>query len=136
MAEKKKRRQSKVFSDLCPRPSNPLENEELIKHYTNKDYKAPLPSKYETLFEGPRRGCSEEGELIIGKSVQKRYIEDYQYWKQSDKDRNKRRKMMIHKLFKGRKRVKNKPLTLKDEEKLARLIENVPVQAVAGELKT
>ena len=43
---------------------------------------------------------------------------------------------MIHKLFKGRKRVKNKPLTLKDEEKLARLIENVPVQAVAGELKT
>ena len=57
-----------MFTDLQPRPLSPEEDEELINHYRNKDYKAPLPRKFGTLFEGARRGCSENGELHLGKS--------------------------------------------------------------------
>ena len=54
--------------------------------------------------------------------MDKRYIEDYEFWKQNDKDKNRRRKVMVQKLFKGRKNPKPKPLTAKLEKKLKKMI--------------
>lgn len=139
MTEKKRRRQSKIFLELKQfEPENLLEDEELVNHYRNKNYVAPVPKKLETLHEGARRGCSDEGELRLGKCLDKRYIEDYPFWKQSDKERIKRRKSMIVKQLKGRKRKKPKPLDAKDELALQSLIDSAPdVEEVAydsGEL--
>ena len=133
MTEKKRRRQSKIFLELKQfEPENLLEDEELVNHYRNKNYVAPVPKKWETLHEGARRGCSDEGELRLGKCLDKRYIEDYPFWKQSDKERIKRRKSMIVKQLKGRKRKKPKPLDAKDELALQSLIDSVPdVEEVA-----
>ena len=118
---------SKVFKDLkIVEFENPEEDEELVKYYQNKNFVAPLPRKLETLFEGSRRGFSKEGELNLGKGLDKRYIEDYEFWKQNDKDKNRRRKVMVQKLFKGRKNPKPKPLTAKLEKKLKKMIDNVP----------
>jgi len=49
-------------------------------------------------------------------------IEDYKFWKQDDKERNKRRKIMIQKLWKGRKKPKIIPLDCAGEQKLVDII--------------
>jgi len=127
MAEKKRRRQSKIFMELKQvELENLLEDEELVNHYRNKNYVAPVPRKWETLHEGARRGCSDEGELRLGKCLDRRYIEDYPFWKQSDKERIKRRKSMIQKQLKGKKRKKPKSLDAKDELTLQSLIKSAP----------
>lgn len=121
---RKGRRESQVFKELRIF-ENPEDDEELVALYRNKNFVPPAPRQFETLFEGPRRGLSEEGELLLGRNQGKRYIEAYQYWKQNDKEKNRRRKLMIQKQFKGRKRIKPKPLTLVDEERLQKLVDTV-----------
>lgn len=125
---KRKKRSSTVFNDLKKQVEieKPEEDEELVNYYKNKNFVAPVQRKFETIFEGSRRGFSEEGELNLGKGLDKRYIEEYQFWKQNDKDKNRKRKLKVQKQFKGRKNPKPKPLSAKDEKKLKKLIENVP----------
>ena len=52
-----------------------------------------------------RRGgalVAEDGGLVIGKGKGRRTIEGYKYWKQDDEERNKRRKSMLAKQWRGR----------------------------------
>lgn len=123
---KKQRRQSMTFPDLA-KINNVMSEVELHEYYMNKNYVEPQKIQLETIFEsGGRRGVSENGELIPGKNKAKRYIENYSFWKQNDKDKNRRRKSMIQKQFKGRKRIKAKPSSVEQEQNLIELIQNVP----------
>ena len=45
---------------------------------------------------------AEDGGLVIGKGKGRRTIEGYKYWKQDDEERNKRRKLMLAKQWRGR----------------------------------
>ena len=101
----KRRRESQLFRDL--QTIERLEDDPaLVSLYQNKNYQPPPKRTFETLFEDAKRGFSEDGQLALGKALDKRYIEDYSFWKQDDKVKNKRRKGMIQKQFKGRKRLK------------------------------
>ena len=54
---------------------------------------------------GARRGgalVAEDGGLVVGKGKGRRTIEGYKYWKQYDEERNKRRKSMLAKQWRGR----------------------------------
>lgn len=124
-----RRRQSKIFAELSqpPNPEDLENNEELVKLYLNKNYVAPIPKKLETLYEGARRGVSVAGELTIGKNLSKRYIEDYQFWKKKDQTKNRTRKLMIQKQFKGRKKVKPRQCwSAEDDERLKQLLDEAP----------
>ena len=130
--DKKKRRQSTTFPDLAA-IKNTRSESELHDYYMNKNYVAPEKIQLETIFEagtGNRRGASENGELVRGKNLAKRYIEDYSFWKQNDKDRNKRRKSMIQKQYKGRKKPKLVPSSIEQEERLIELIQNCPEEEI------
>jgi hypothetical protein len=61
---------------------------------------------------------------MLGKNLGKRFLEPYKYWKQDDRERVRRRKVMIQKQFKGRRRPKSVPLSESLEEQLVRLIED------------
>jgi len=135
-SDKKKRRQSTTFPDLAKK-SNVKSETELHDYYLNKNYVPPEKILLETLFEetdattqsgsSSRRGVTtESGQLVAGKHLAKRYIEDYKFWKQDDKIRNKRRKAKILKQFKGRKKVKIQQSSIEDEQKLIELIQNCP----------
>ena len=127
-SDKKKRRQSMQFADLAKK-NNVMSENELHDYYMNKNYLAPEKIQLETIFEaGGKRGTSSDtGELVAGRHKAKRYIEDYSFWKQNDKERNKRRKSMIQKQFKGRKRIKIHPSKADREQGLIELIQNAPV---------
>jgi len=136
-SDKKKRRQSTTFPDLAKK-SNVKSETELHDYYMNKNYVPPEKKLLETVFEGKdsivqitsssrRGGGIESGEFVAGKHLAKRYIEDYKFWKQDDKIRNKRRKAKIQKQFKGRKKVKIGQSSIEDEQKLIELIQNCPV---------
>ena len=56
-----------------------------------------------------------QGGFAIGVKKEKRVIEPYKYWRVDNKEKNKKRKMMAGKLWKGRKRPKLDSLT-PDEE--------------------
>ena len=63
-----------------------------------------------------RRGVVDsQGGFAIGAKKEKRVIEPYKYWRVDNKEKNKKRKMMAGKLWKGRKRPKLDSLT-PDEE--------------------
>lgn len=125
-SDRKKRRQSMTFPDLAS-INNVRSESEIHDYYMNKNFLAPEKIQLETIFEaGGRRGASENGELISGKNKAKRYIEDYSFWKQNDKEKNRRRKLKIQKQFKGRKRVKTVPSTIEEETRLIELIQNAP----------
>ena len=62
-----------------------------------------------------RRAVDGQGGFAIGVRKEKRVIEPYKYWRVDNKDKNKKRKMMAGKLWKGRKRPKLESLT-PDEE--------------------
>eukprot|EP00088_Acartia_fossae_P023855 TRINITY_DN2483_c0_g1_i7.p1 TRINITY_DN2483_c0_g1~~TRINITY_DN2483_c0_g1_i7.p1 ORF type:complete len:665 (-),score=157.95 TRINITY_DN2483_c0_g1_i7:279-2273(-) len=127
-SDRKKRRQSMQFADLAKK-NNVMSENELHEYYMNKNYVAPEKIQLETIFEaGGKRGTSSDtGELVAGRHKAKRYIEDYSFWKQNDKERNKRRKSMIQKQFKGRKRIKIHPSKPDREQGLIELIQNAPV---------
>ena len=124
MAEKRKknRRASQIFQDLASSQEALMQNEQIRNLYQNKNFQAPSPRDFETIFEDYRRGLTEDGSLVLGKSLGKRFLETYKYWKQDDRDRVRRRKLMIQKQFKGRRRPKVEQLTASQEEELATLI--------------
>merc|ERR1740131_510952 len=65
-----------------------------------------------------------DGSLVLGKGKSKRVLDmNYKYWKQDDKERCRRRKTMIQKLWKGRKKVKIVPLSEELEQRLLWMIE-------------
>ena len=111
-----------------------LQNENIVKLYQNKTFEPPEPKLYETLIEEgaapnventrAKRGQipSKDGTLVLGINKLSRKIEDYKFWKQDDKERNKRRKLMIQKLWKGRKKPKIIPLDCAGEQKLVDII--------------
>ena len=49
-----------------------------------------------------RRAVDGQGAFAIGVRKEKRVIEPYKYWRVDNKDKNKKRKMMAGKLWKGR----------------------------------
>ena len=112
-----------------------LQNENIVKLYQNKTFEPPEPKLYETLIEEggtptientrAKRGQiipNKDGTLVLGLNKLSRKIEDYKFWKQDDKERNKRRKIMIQKLWKGRKKPKIVPLDCTGEQKLVDII--------------
>ena len=119
-SSKSSRRQSQVFLDLASSQESLENNEQLQLLYQNKNFKAPAQRDYETIFEDSKRGQSES--LVLGKSLSKRFLEPYRFWKQDDRERVRRRKLMIQKQFKGRRRPKVRQLTTSMEEELIRLI--------------
>jgi len=126
MAEKKKkRRNSQLFGDLQLNENvNLEENEQLRDLYLNKNYVPPEIKKFETIFETARRGLTEDGGgLFLGKSQGKRFVEPYKFWRSDDKEKNRKRKQMIAKQFKGRKRKKFAPLDENKEHELQVLID-------------
>ena len=62
-----------------------------------------------------RNVVDSQGGFAIGVKKEKRVIEPYKYWRVDNKEKNKKRKMMAGKLWKGRKRPKLDSLT-PDEE--------------------
>jgi hypothetical protein len=121
--KRKSRRASQVFLDLPTSQEALLQNEQLVSLYQNKNFQAPTSREFETIYEDSKRGLSEDGSLVLGKSLGKRFLETYKYWKQDDRERVRRRKLMIQKQFKGRKRLKVHRLTACMEEKLIKLID-------------
>jgi len=122
--KKKSRRASQIFLDLASSQESLEQNEQIRNLYQNKDFQAPTPRDFETIFEAAKRGLSDDGSLMLGKNLGKRFLEPYKYWKQDDRERVRRRKVMIQKQFKGRRRPKSVPLSESLEEQLVRLIED------------
>eukprot|EP00090_Calanus_glacialis_P012565 TRINITY_DN21171_c0_g1_i2.p1 TRINITY_DN21171_c0_g1~~TRINITY_DN21171_c0_g1_i2.p1 ORF type:complete len:792 (-),score=260.97 TRINITY_DN21171_c0_g1_i2:221-2596(-) len=131
--EKKKRRSSQVFH--FEQTEEALEENEALRDlYQNKNFIHPDPKELETIIEEggekedqrARRGVAlvaEDGGLVVGKGKGRRTIEGYKYWKQDDKERNKRRKSMLAKQWRGRKKPKIVFLDLDTEQKLQFIID-------------
>ena len=62
-------------------------------------------------------GRKEAQQGRLGAKKEKRLIEPYKYWRVDNKDKNKKRKTMAGKLWKGRKRPKLESLTPDEEVK-------------------
>jgi hypothetical protein len=125
MADKSKkssRRKSQIFLDLASSQESLEQNEQIQILYQNKNYQPPPQRDYETIFEAAKRGQSDDGSLIFGRSLGKRLIEPYRFWKQDDRERIRRRKAMIQKQFKGRRRPKVQQLTPSMEKELERML--------------
>ena len=131
--EKKKRRSSQVFH--FEQTEEALEENEAIRDlYQNKKFVMPEPLELETIIEErvekeehrARRGApavSCDGGLVLGVGRGRRIIEGYKYWKQDDKERNKKRKSMLTKQWRGRKKPKIIFLDFDSEQKLQVLID-------------
>ena len=104
--DRKKRRSSQVFN--FEQTEEALEENQVLKDlYQNKNFILPNPGELETIIEEgvgkkeeqrTRRGTpsvSEDGGLLVGMAKAKRMIEGYNFWKQDDKDRIRKRKTMI-----------------------------------------
>lgn len=127
----RKRRGSQAFT-FEQTEETLLQNESIVKLYQNKTFEPPDPTLLETIQEeagdgqtGPRRvkrGENEDGVLVLGVNKARRVIEDYRFWKQDDKEKNRKRKLKITKQWKGRKRLKTKPLNPELEQRLVDLI--------------
>jgi len=112
------------------------QNETIVKLYQNKTFEPPEPKEYETILEegnGPvsnsncraKRGQaqpSKDGSLVLGLNKSPRKILEYKYWKQDDKERNRKRKLKIQRQWKGRRKEKLKALDCDGERKLIDLI--------------
>jgi len=135
--EKKKRRSSQVFNfqQTEETKEEALEQNEALKDlYQNKNYVQPEPKEFETIIEEggekeehrSRRGAAavtQDGGLVLGRGKDTRSIEGYKFWKQDDKDRNKKRKLMLAKQWKGRKKLKMILLDMEAEQRLQEIIE-------------
>jgi len=129
----RKRRGSQAFT-FDQSEETLKQNESIVNLYQNKTFQPPEPQPIETINEEgdheqkqnqrSKRGVvsSPDGTLVLGSNKSLRQIQTYKFWKQDDKERNRRRKMMITKLWKGRKRKKILPLPIADEQKLIDLI--------------
>ena len=53
--------------------------------------------------QGGRARRAQDGAFVIGAKKEKRLIEPYKYWRVDNKDKNKKRKTMAGKLWKGAK---------------------------------
>jgi len=108
------------------------QNETICNLYQNKNYVPPDPGELEAIVEEStpeetqggraRRAVDGQGAFAIGVRKEKRVIEPYKYWRVDNKDKNKKRKMMAGKLWKGRKRPKLESLTPDEEVYLSELI--------------
>ena len=67
--------------------------------------------------QGGRGRRAQDSAFVIGAKKEKRFIEPYKYWRVDNKDKNKKRKTMAGKLWKGRKRPKLETLTPDEEVK-------------------
>ena len=67
--------------------------------------------------QGGRARRAQDAAFVIGAKKEKRLIEPYKYWRVDNKDKNKKRKTMAGKLWKGRKRPKLESLTPDEEVK-------------------
>jgi len=108
------------------------QNETICNLYQNKNYVPPDPGELEAIVEESnteetqggraRRAVDGQGGFAIGVRKEKRVIEPYKYWRVDNKEKNKKRKMMAGKLWKGRKRPKLESLTPDEEVYLSELI--------------
>ena len=112
------------------------QNESIVKLYQNKTFEPPEPKEYETILEEgnesvsntngrAKRGQaqpSKDGFLVLGLNKSSRKILEYKFWKQDDKERNRKRKLMIQRQWKGRRKEKWKALDCAGEQKLIDLI--------------
>ena len=125
----RKRRGSQAFS-FEQTEETLLQNESIVKLYQNKTFEPPDPAQLETIREEGggglakrvKRGETEDGFLVLGVNKARRVIEDYKFWKQDDKEKIRKRKLKIAKQWKGRKRLRMKPLNPELETKLIDLI--------------
>ena len=89
---------------------------------------APAPGELEGIGEeaaqaqAARARRADTGGFVIGQKREKRFIEPSKYWRVDDKERNKKRKLMTTKMWKGRKKPKHKSLTAEEEVYLAEFI--------------
>ena len=127
----RKRRGSQAFN-FEQSQETLMQNESIVKLYQNKTFVPPEPKEFETINEEgidktvqrAKRGqnVSLDGTLVLGNGKALRKILEYKYWKQDDKERNRKRKSMITKQWKGRKKWKIVPLDFSEEQKLVDLI--------------
>ena len=127
----KRRRGSQAFN-FEQSQETLLQNETIVNLYKNKVFVPPDPKELETILEEycqqkvqrAKRGqvSSVDGSLVLGVNKSKRAIEEYKFWKKDDKERIKKRKLMITKQWKGRKKPKTIPLDLVKEQQLINLI--------------
>ena len=125
----RKRRGSQAFS-FEQSEETLRQNENILKLYKNQTFEPPEPQPLETIREEgsaetakrAKRGESEDGALVLGLSKARRIIADYKFWKQDDKEKNRKRKLKISKQWKGRKKYKPKPLDGAREQRLIDLI--------------
>ena len=129
----RKRRGSQAFN-FEQSEETLLQNENIVKLYQNKTFEPPEPKEFETILEEGNKPVSNgrvkrgqaqpstDGSLVLGLSKSSRKILEYKYWKQDDKERNRKRKLMIQRLWKGRRREKIRALDCAGEQKLIDLI--------------
>ena len=126
--KKTKRRGSQAFR-FEQTEETLLQNETICNLYNNKNYVAPSPSQLESITEEEkqdkdkrvRRGEGVSGSPGVKKS--KRFLEPYKFWRVDNTDKNKKRKAMVTKMWRGRKKPKPSPLTEELELYLEQLIE-------------
>ena len=126
--KKTKRRGSQAFR-FEQTEETLLQNETICNLYNNKNYVAPSPSQLESITEEVqqekdrrvRRAEGVSGSPAVKKS--QRFLEPYKFWRVDNTDKNKKRKAMVTKMWKGRKRPKPSPLTEESELYLEQLIE-------------
>ena len=93
----RKRRGSQAFS-FEQTEETLLQNESIVKLYQNKTFEPPDPAQLETIREEGggglakrvKRGETEDGFLVLGVNKARRVIEDYKFWKQDDKEKNRK----------------------------------------------
>ena len=131
----RKRRGSQAFN-FEQSEETLMQNETIVKLYQNKTFEHPEPREFETILEEgheheptsnarAKRGQakpSKDGSLVLGLNKSLRKITEYKFWKQDDKERNRKRKLKLQKLWKGRRREKLKVLDCNGEQKLIDLI--------------
>jgi len=127
----RKRRGSQAFS-FEQSEETLMQNETIVKLYQNKTFLPPEQKEFETINEEgaektaqrAKRGqnVSLDGTLVLGNGKALRKILEYKFWKQDDKERNRKRKLMITRQWKGRKKGKIVPLEFSEEQKLIDLI--------------
>jgi hypothetical protein len=126
--KKTKRRGSQAFR-FEQTEETLLQNEAICDLYKNKNYVAPEPKEWESILEEaapvePPRGRRADGAQAgrLG-AKEKRFVEEYKYWRVDNKEKYKKRKNMIQKMWKGRKKLKQNPLTEEAEKYLEELID-------------
>ena len=132
--KKSRRRGSQAFT-FEQSEETLLQSETLQNLYKNKNYVAPQPKEMESIQEveehevrsrssGGQEARSRREKVVHHElNNEKRFLEPYKFWRVDDKERNKRRKMMVQKLWKGRRRPKASILTEEQELMLEQMLD-------------